>query len=170
MCVENLRMVLEEIPDLKAVISSTWRHQCQQEDKDHVLKAFADHDLVLPLHEDWHTIRHWTIDKDYVKGPKPEKYTLDWRGNEISEWLSRHPEVTKWICLDDDSDFCDEHNLVLCDAWVGFTGREAELIICYFDENRQYRDRTLQEIQNNYEKHIPHKCQNNVKLLRTLLA
>lgn len=32
------------------------------------------------------------------------------RGKEIDEWLSKHPEVTKYVILDDDTDM-EEHQL-----------------------------------------------------------
>jgi hypothetical protein len=34
------------------------------------------------------------------------------RGDEIKFWLDQHPEVTKFVCLDDDSDFYSNQNLV----------------------------------------------------------
>lgn len=46
-----------------------------------------------------------------------------YRGHEIQDWLDRHPEVTNWVALDDDSDFLDSQlrNLVQADGTIGLT-------------------------------------------------
>lgn len=75
--------------DVRIVISSTWRKYHPREDiAEHLEHHGLRHGLV---HEDWRTI--------VLEG---------FRGDEIAEWLSRHPEVTSFIILDDDSDFLDE--------------------------------------------------------------
>jgi len=85
--------------DAKIVISSSWR----MHDKDlHVDPEYAGIDLrdflgrsglTAKFAEDWHT-------------PIPERFgeLLHGRprGFEISDWLENHPEVTKWVSLDDD--------------------------------------------------------------------
>lgn len=64
------------------VISSSWR-------ANHPAEAQA---LGFPLHEDWRTESR--DDRD--------------RGAEVNEWLSRHPEVTQWVIIDDKNDFTAE--------------------------------------------------------------
>lgn len=47
------------------------------------------------------------------------------RGDEITEWLSKHPEVENYLIFDDDSDMTIHMDrLVKCDSYVGFTLRE----------------------------------------------
>lgn len=52
--------------------------------------------LLEFIHEDWRTKDLHRFDLDKV------------RGDEIAEWLSRHPEVTKYAIIDDDSDMLPE--------------------------------------------------------------
>lgn len=72
--------------DVKIVVSSTWRM--------HPVDARMLMDktcLSQFLHEDWHTPIFNGI-----------------RGDEIKDWLDRHPEVTSYRILDDDSDMLKE--------------------------------------------------------------
>lgn len=49
------------------------------------------------------------------------------RGEEIQDWLDKHPEVEKFIIVDDDSDMCHLMNhLLKTDCYVGFTMRSFE--------------------------------------------
>lgn len=75
--------------DVGIVISSTWRKYHSRED----ISEHLEHHGLRPglVHEDWRTI--------VLEG---------FRGDEIAEWLSRHPEVTSFLILDDDSDFLDD--------------------------------------------------------------
>ena len=70
----------------KLVISSTWRVKGYER----MVEALEDNGIDGSyLHEDWQTIR-WT-----------ETAFLDHRADEIREWLSRHPEITKFAVIDD---------------------------------------------------------------------
>lgn len=69
----------------KVVLSSTWRHY--PEARKHVTDNVC---------------RFIDVTKDLNN--KHRKNGVD-RGYEIDEWLSRHPSVTKYAILDDDSDF-----------------------------------------------------------------
>ncbi len=88
------------------VLSSTWRKG--REPNEHV--AYLRAARVLDrAHEDWRT-------KDYVTKATPVTdgdYSnatgyYGCRGDEIAEWLSRHPEVTQYVILDDDGDMLEE--------------------------------------------------------------
>jgi hypothetical protein len=87
--------------EAKIVVSSTWRldrdiiHQLQ-------LVGFCYTDF----HSDYKTARLNGI-----------------RGKEIALWLEQHPEVTHYVCLDDDSDFLPGQNLV---KTAGVNGISAE--------------------------------------------
>ena len=50
------------------------------------------------------------------------------RGDEIRAWLEEHPEVTKFVILDDDSDMCEftETNLFKTTYKFGLTEEIAE--------------------------------------------
>jgi hypothetical protein len=57
---------------------------------------------------------------------------LPWmqRGDEITKWLSQHPEVTGYLIFDDDGDMSIHiDRLVECETWIGFTKREYELAV-----------------------------------------
>lgn len=68
---------------------------------------------------------------DYMRNLGIEKDVIDatpvlhgkFRGDEIATWLSNHPEVTKYVILDDDSDMTDEQlekHFVKTDSYDGF--------------------------------------------------
>lgn len=77
---------------VKIVVTSTWRkHElggwgCAK-------NKLKEGNLLEFLHEDWRTIQvPWGTDG-----------SRDTRPREITEWLSRHPEVTDYRIIDDDS-------------------------------------------------------------------
>jgi hypothetical protein len=73
------------------VVSSTWRYS-----DDTLGQLIA---AGLPVHSDWRT-------------PQARRegaiFIAETRGWEISRWLVRHPEVTSWAIIDDDSDMLPE--------------------------------------------------------------
>jgi DNA-binding PadR family transcriptional regulator len=71
---------------IKIVMSSTWRASPTM-----LYPLLEKMDLKQFLHEDWRTIQSY-----------------DRRGTQIQEWLNRHPEVTEYRILDDDSDMLEE--------------------------------------------------------------
>lgn len=48
------------------------------------------------------------------------------RAQAVKEWLARHPEVTKWVALDD-AKFTEDPRLILVDPDSGLTLRHLEL-------------------------------------------
>lgn len=52
-------------------------------------------------------------------------YVFRIRGDEVAAWLACHPEVQRYVCLDDDSDFRPEQPLVKTDIRFGLTMVEA---------------------------------------------
>jgi len=87
-CCRLIKKLLE-LHNAKIVVSSVWRYD------HHKVELFAKlkkHNLFQFLHEDWRT-------SDLFNKI---------RGEEVKEWLSRHPEVEKYIIIDDDSDFLEE--------------------------------------------------------------
>lgn len=51
------------------------------------------------------------------------------RGHEVQEWLDRHPEVTQYAILDDDSDFLPNQWLFKTSFDTGITEEIAEAVI-----------------------------------------
>lgn len=76
------QLVLDTYPDVKIVISSTWREL---------------HDLpwLQAKLADYH------IDSSRVIGATPKDHLSGNRGHEIQWWLDKHPEVTHYIIIDD---------------------------------------------------------------------
>lgn len=85
-CVTKL-IALVEVTGAQVVLSSTWRSH--QDHVDYLIEQGA-----LPnRHPDGST--GWT------------KRGSNFRGWDIQEWLDRHPEVTEYVILDDNSDMLD---------------------------------------------------------------
>lgn len=102
----NLLYILDKLPELKIVISSTWRvmHSMQE------MKNFLE-----PLGVKPNKIIDFTPDLGAVE-----------RGLEIQKWLDDHPEVKEFVILDDNSDMAHlKHKLVKTDEWHGLTLRDA---------------------------------------------
>lgn len=84
--VDNLAWIIQET-GAKIVVSSSWRHSGLQ----FILDMWRDRDLpgeVVDITGD-------RLDLDCFSFQ---------RGVEIQEWLDVHPEVTKYVILDDDGD------------------------------------------------------------------
>lgn len=69
------------------------------------------------IHDDWRT-----------------KHFGRMRGEEILEWLSRHPEVTRHVILDDDSDFLPRQPLVKTPFETGLSADHVELALMLLGE------------------------------------
>lgn len=91
---------------IKIVVSSSWRIG---EDR-LCLSTYLDlAGFTARLHDDFKT-----------------KSTDGFRGNDVREWLSRHPEVTEWVIIDDETDFHEDQldRLVHVDMAEGFGARD----------------------------------------------
>ena len=95
--------------DVRIVVSSTWR---KYHSRDDIAGHLEHHGMTAArLHEDWRTV------------------VLDgFRGDEVAEWLARHPEVKDFLILDDDSDFNEDQlsQLILTSFEPGFTAEDLE--------------------------------------------
>jgi hypothetical protein len=111
--------------DTKICISSTWKNH------------FGIKDKRIP--EKWE-------DALVKLGFKPDTYvgitethrTL--RGDEIKDWLDKHPEVTDYAILDDDSDMLPEQFVKFhhCDSWFGLSPNHLYRIKRQFDKGSEY--------------------------------
>lgn len=90
----NLQYVLNCVPDLKIVISSTWR-------------------LLHSLEELKGTLASYGVDSTRVIGITPNTPSKC-RGHEIQLWLNRHPKVEDFIVMDDsyDMDGVDQNKII----------------------------------------------------------
>ena len=88
----NLEELMITVPDLKVVVSSTWRLGETVESLQKILypaKPLAD--AIIDV----------TPSLGYKDGKRMD------RGHEIQDWLDRHPEVTNYVIIDDDGDMLD---------------------------------------------------------------
>lgn len=109
----NLQYVLEELPDVQVVVSSTWRK----------------HKTINALKKIFDTNRILSDRMIGITPVDPSRY----RGNEIKEYLDGHPEVTSFVILDDDTDMIPYmDNLVKTDSRDGLTFSKAERAIEMF--------------------------------------
>lgn len=86
-CSSNLVYILSEVPDAKIVVSSSWRISTSLEELRDILneQIGVEKDRVIDV-----TLNFSPRGRD--------------RGYEIQDWLDLHPEVTKFVILDDSSD------------------------------------------------------------------
>ena len=85
-----LNRIIEET-GCKIVLSSSWRL-----DGTHRMNILFKHFGLPQIHD--------------ITPSLCERFGLLCRGKEIDKWLSEHPEVTKYVIVDDDSDM-EEHQL-----------------------------------------------------------
>jgi len=110
--ISNLNYLCTELPDLRIVISSTWRRY-------HSLK-----DLQTILEEDGFTHKDRIIDVT----PR-RRLDGEGRGTEIAAWLDGHKKVTDWVAIDDHQDNIPEDHIILTRQEVGFMIDDAYQII-----------------------------------------
>ncbi len=121
--ISNLEQVMRKVPDLKIVVSSTWR---KGNDVQALKEIFMPFKLISNV-----IIDRTPVDPD--RGP---------RGLEIQQWLDEqknhgkvNEQVEKFVIVDDDGDM--EHlkvNLVQTDGKVGLDWNKAQEIIRRFNE------------------------------------
>lgn len=79
-CTSNFQYILDKAPDVKIVISSTWREIYKLEWLQDKLASYG-------------------IDSSRVIDKTPSSFRS--RGYEINQWLEDHPEVKTFVILDD---------------------------------------------------------------------
>lgn len=109
----NLEYILEELPDVQVVVSSTWRK----------------YKTLVALQEMFKTCQ--LLPKRMI-GTTPETKE-GYRGKEIEMYLKSHPEVTQFVIIDDDADMEPYMGrLVKTDGRNGFAFTDAEKVIEMF--------------------------------------
>lgn len=106
-CVKNLQLILKECPDVKIIISSTWKS------------------MGLTKLLDMWKIRGLPGNIVDITPVYAEN-----RGREIAVWLSRNP-VDDYVIIDDDSDMLKEQldNFVKTDPKFGLTVDDCKKVI-----------------------------------------
>lgn len=93
-----LNRLVKEHP-VKIVVSSVWRGDPE------FREMFKRAGFKGEFHDDWRT--------------RTDRGLGGFRGDDVNEWLARHPEVTHHIILDDESDFHHGQPLIKCDMYNG---------------------------------------------------
>lgn len=101
-CASNFQYILDKCPDVKVVLSTTWRNLYEM---------------------DWlkEKLEEYGIDSSRVIGKTPRifrGFNSAERGHEISEWLEEHPEVTDYVILDDNSDMTVHMDKLVKTSWL----------------------------------------------------
>lgn len=114
-CVATFQMILEVLPRLRLVFSSTWR--------------LPRH--VNRLHEQWTAAG--LPETLAIDGTPSLPRRLDQRGREIAAWLEMRPDVARWAVLDDDrlgiERVLDPSHCVFTDPRRGLTVEDAGRVV-----------------------------------------
>ena len=117
-CVTNFRKLLEQT-SAKIVISSAWRYMVSRGAM--TLKGF---EYLLRTHGLNVTDRIIGITREDIDQTDKAE-----RGQEISDWLKDHPEVTKYVVIDDNDFGLSKHPFVQTDGTKGITGEDVAKIL-----------------------------------------
>lgn len=114
----NLQALLARMSDLKIVISSTWRFRGKDGCAEILNLNGIDGSRVIDI-----------TPRKPIEGAKG-------RGDYIQAWLDKHPEVTQFAIIDDDSDMCHlmDHFFKI-DNFHGLQLRTVQEILKYFGED-----------------------------------
>lgn len=116
--------------DIKICISSVWKHHFGTEDYKSTPEKWDD--VLTKLGFKPNTFVGITGKRKKI------------RGEEIKEWLIKHPEVEDYAILDDDSDMIEEqfNHFHHCDGWFGMSPNHLYRIKRQFDRVSNYEERT----------------------------
>lgn len=129
-CASNFQYILDKCPEVKIVISSTWRMQHTMEELTRQLDNYG-------------------IDSSRVIGKTPRAcsgrlFLPAPRGDDISEYLESHPEVTDYVILDDNSDMTVHMDKLVKTTWLdGLTLSVAATVIAKLGGDARGRDLPL---------------------------
>lgn len=117
----NLQYILEEVPGLEIVISSSWR-------KHYTMEALQE------------MFDKYNISGSFIVGTTPVLESEN-RGQEIALYLKYHPEITDFAIIDDGTDLSPYMDrLVKIDGKNGLTFLDAEKVIEKFGEKNEKED------------------------------
>lgn len=113
----NLEYLLNKIPDLKVVVSSSWRTYGLQAVKDVLKSNGIDPRRVLDI-------------TGHEQNEDAPDHVGNYRGYQVQCWLDRHPEVKHFAIVDDENDFQDlPGKLVKTNKYNGLTQANVEQLI-----------------------------------------
>lgn len=109
----NLEMLLNKVPDLRVVISSSWRHFGYEAVRDILKSNGIDPRRVVD-----------------ITGNEQSYVDNNHRGCQIQAWLDKNPKVKDFAIIDDESDMGHlKHKLVKTDRFVGLTQSNVEKVL-----------------------------------------
>jgi hypothetical protein len=119
--IELLNRVPAVLPDVRFVLSTSWRNQSFYEIYGHDPRDdLRIHGFRGELHQNWRT----PCLKDLpLKGKRAS------RGDEILAWLANNSFTGSYAILDDCNDFYEDQPLVRTDAWVGLVEEDVDRVI-----------------------------------------
>ena len=145
----------------QAVCCSTWRKGKYTEARAHVMRSLRIAGFEGKLHEDWRTPDIEDTDKDIR------------RGDEILEWLKRHPEVTHHVIIDDEGLYDDNQGsyregqpIVQCDQNNGLGWKDYKMAVMLLGGAKDKFDVDFFDW---YNKWVPRVCSNNYKTAMMLM-
>jgi len=117
--------------DAKICVSSTWKHHFGV--KGYVSTPEKWEDALVKLGFKPGTYVGITGDREEL------------RGQEIKDWLDKHPGVTDYAILDDDSDMLPEQFVKFhhCDSWFGLSPNHLYRINRQFEKKENYENLNL---------------------------
>jgi len=126
----NLDELLKKVPDLKIVISSTWR------------RHFTIAELQVIMTEQGFKSADRIIGATPTDVPKKFSELMP-RLREIRVWLAEHPEVTQWCAVDDhdlgdDGEELAEGQVVYTDQHVGLDWYKIEELRKIFKAEKEF--------------------------------
>lgn len=137
-CCDRVKSILDKT-GAKIVVSSTWRkNHTLQSLKELMARGYELESLGLKLEVPIDFDKAGSFDSKVIIGMTPilnVEYTESGipygRGAEISAWLSEHPEVTRYVVIDDDRMDIAPHTdlLVQTDTQTGITDSDIQKVI-----------------------------------------
>lgn len=104
-------------------------------------KIIVNTGVEVVLSSSWRVPENWREEMKLAGCPipfldrTPFNKGLTSRGTEVAEWLTKHPEVTRFACLDDNTDFLEGQKLFKTNFYgKGLTPEIAGEITSYFNE------------------------------------
>lgn len=115
----NLEMLLNKVPSLRIVVSSSWRTYGLDAMRDVLKSNGIDPRRVID-----------------ITGHEKSEDERDHRGLQIENWLKRHPDVKQFAIVDDNDDFVPlGHKLVQTQKTVGLTQGNVEKLLEILGKN-----------------------------------
>ena len=107
----HIQNMLIKMPDLRIVVSSSWRTYGLPAVRDILKTNGIDPTKVI----------------DVTEGPKETKDQPVARDHHIRHWLQAHPEIDNFVILDDEAELPDfKHKYVKPNPYVGLTQKDME--------------------------------------------